>query len=246
MHRRQEKFIAHRNGAMAGLTAWRPWRIEETSALVTLSVCSILTLGLYLSPLAMGTGGGWSFPSVPEAAPPPTVKSPPFQLSGVQLGMTPLEAGSAQPGIILTGGRGGEQKGRFRLGNGVFTVSFLGAGGGKRAYRIDYAETFWNFTEIQIRRRLNGKFGKPQMDRCGMENPGAGWVCRLRWRYPGDVAIDAVTRTSPAAQGMRKTKLELVAVDRKIGNRKILRLEGPEKTAFARRPRAISAAANGM
>lgn len=246
MHRRHEKFIPPRKGAMAGLPAWRPWRIEETSALAALSVCTILTLGLYLSPLTIGSGGGRSFHSVPEAAPPAPVKFPPFQLSGVQLGMTPLEAGSAQPGIILTGGRRAEQKGRFRLGNGVYTVSFRGAGAGKRAYRIHYAETFWNFTEIEIRRRLNRKFGKPHMDRCGMENSEAGWVCRLRWLYSGDITIDAVTRTSPAAQGMRKTKLELVALDQKMENRKKWRMEEPNKTAFARRMRALSAAARGM
>ncbi len=245
MLRRHEKFIAHGKGPRAGLSAWRTWRIEKTSTLVTLSVCTILTLGLYMSTFSLGSGAGWTFRSVPENAPTP-VKYPAFQLSGIQLGMTPLEAGSVQPGIILTGGRRALQKGRFRLGNGVYTVSFLGANAGKQAYRIHYAETFWNFTGIEILRRLNKKFGKPGVNRCGMENPKAGWVCRLRWRYSDDVTIYAVTRTAPVTRGVSKTRLELVALDHKLENRKKWRMQDPKKTPFARRMRAISSAARGM
>ncbi len=103
-------------------------RIEETSTLVTLSVCSILTLGIYLSTFwagSHGNGAFWSFGSSAEAPQPPVpVDTPPFQLSGIQIGMTPLEAGSVQSEIRFSRNRKGGQTGRFRLGNGAYTVSF--------------------------------------------------------------------------------------------------------------------------
>ena len=80
------------------------WRIEERSILAALSVCGILTLGIYLSTSwasSHGNGAFWSFGSSAEA--PVPVHTPPFQLSGIQISMTPLEAGSVQPEILFQG-----------------------------------------------------------------------------------------------------------------------------------------------
>jgi hypothetical protein len=191
------------------------WRIEERSILAALSVCGILTLGIYLSTSwasSHGNGAFWSFGSSAEAPQPP-VHTPPFQLSGIQIGMTPLEAGSVQPEILFSRNRKGGQTGRFRLGNGAYTVSFSKPEAGQQAYRIHYTETFWSFSGVQIRQRLKNKFGAPVVNRCAMENPNVGWVCELKWQRPDGVILDAVTQTAEVARGLSKTKLEFVALN---------------------------------
>lgn len=234
------------------------WRIEETSTLVALSVCSILTLGIYLSTSwagSHGNGAFWSFGSSAEAPRPP-VHTPPFQLSGIQIGMTPLEAGSVQSEIRFSRDRKGGQTGRFRLGNGAYTVSFSKPQAGKQAYRIHYTETFWSFSGDEIRQRLKNKFGAPLVNRCGMKNPNVGWVCELKWQRPDGVILDAVTQTARVAKGLSKTKLELVALDPLMESRNSRPVETPQKTtrrvlrqglrkgsSFANRLKAISAAA---
>ena len=236
------------------------WCIEETSILVTLSVCSILTLGIYFSTFWAGSNGKeafWSFPSSVEAPQPPvSVHTPPFQLSGIQMGMTPLEAGSVQSEIRFTRSRKGGQTGRFRLGNGAYTVSFSKPEAGRQAYRIHYAETFWSFSGAEIRQRLKNKFGAPVVSRCGMENPNVGWVCELKWQRPDGVILDAVTKTAKVAKGLSKTKLEFVALDPLLESRNNRRVETSQKTtrrglrtglnkksSFANRLKAISAGA---
>ncbi len=246
----------HNRGlGQAGITLGsRPnWRIEETSTLAALSVCSILTLGIYFSTFwtgSHGNGAFWSFGSSAEA--PVPVHTPPFQLSGIQIGMTPLEAGSVQSEIRFSRDRKGGQTGRFRLGNGAYTVSFSKPQAGKQAYRIHYTETFWSFSGDEIRQRLKNKFGAPLVNRCAMGTPNAGWVCELKWQRPDGVILDAVTQTAKMARGLSKTKLEFVALDPLMESRNSRPVETPKKTTrpglskrspFANRLKAISAAA---
>ncbi len=234
------------------------WRIEEKSTLAALSVCSILTLGIYFSTSwagVYGNGAFWSFGASPEAPPPP-VHAPPFQLSGIQIGMTPLEVGSVQSEIRFSRNRKGGQTGRFRLGNGAYTVSFSKPKAGKQAYRIHYTETFWSLSGDEIRQRLKNKFGAPVVSRCAMGTPNAGWVCELKWLRPDGVILDAVTQTAQVAKGLSKTKLEFVALDPLMESRNSRPVETPKKTtrqglsrglkkgsSFANRLKAISAAA---
>ena len=231
-------------------------RIEETSTLVTLSVCGILTLGIFLSTSwagSHGNGAPWSFGASAEALQPPVpVHTPPFQLSGIQIGMTPLEAGSVQSEIRFSRNRKGGQTGRFRLGNGAYTVSFSKPEAGKQAFRIHYTETFWSFSGDEIRQRLKNKFGATVVNRCGMENPDVGWVCELKWQRPDGVILDAVTQTAKGAKELSKTKLEFVALDPRMESRNNRRVETPKKTtrrglrkksSFANRLKAISAGA---
>jgi len=241
--------------SMTALGARFNWSIEETSTLVTLSVCSVLTLGIYLSALAPdsnGNGAFWSFRSSVQSAPVPVpVDLPPFQLSGIQMGMTPIEAGSVQPGMLLSGTGKDGQTGRFQLGHGGYTVSFSRPETGKQAYRIHYAETFWSFSGAEIRHRLKKKFGSPVVNRCGMENSNVGWVCELQWRRTDGVIIEAITKTANAAKGLSKTRLEFVALDPLLENRNTRRAEPSKKSrrklhknsSFAKRMKAISAGA---
>ncbi len=231
------------------------WRIEETSTFVALSVCSILTLGLYLSTFWTGSLGIWPFRSFGFSAeapgPPAPVHTPPFQLSGIQMGMTPLEAGSVQSEILFSRNGKGGQTGRFRLGNGAYTVSFSKPEAGKRAYRIHYAETFWSLSGAEIRQRLKNKFGATEVNRCAVGNPNAGGACELKWRRPDGVILDAVIKTARVVRGLSKTRLEFVALDPLLERRNNRLVEPAPKTrrglhkksSFANRLKAISAAA---
>jgi len=229
------------------------WRLEEMSTLVALSVCSILSLGIYLSTFwtgSHGNGAFWSFGSSAEA--PVPVHTPPFQLSGIQIGMTPLEAGSVQSEIRFSRNRKGGQTGRFELGNGAYSISFSKPQAGKQAYRIHYAETFWSLSGDEIRQRLKNKFGAPVINRCAMGNPNVGWVCELKWLRPDGVILDAVTQTEMVAKGLSKTKLEFTALDTLMESRNSRPVETSQKTtrrglhkksSFANRLQAISAGA---
>ncbi len=197
-------------------------RIEEMSTLITLAVCSILSLGIYLASLTVKDKGAWNLSSSAQPSGSVTGKRQPFQLAGVQLGMTPAEAGSVVSGLRLTGNWEDRQVGRYKLGNGTYNVSFRGPGGAKQAYRLSYEETFWNLSEVELRQRLKRKFGEPAINRCNRENSKLSWECTLQWPRRDGVALDAVIWTVKMANGVRKTRLELVAVDRHIKNRKPL------------------------
>ena len=142
--------------------------------------------------------------------------------------MTPLEAGSVQPEILFSRNRKGGQTGRFRLGNGAYTVSFSKPEAGKQAYRIHYTETFWSFSGGEIRQRLKNKFGAPVVNRCAMGNPNVGWECELKWHRPDGVILDAVTQTAQMAKELSKTRLEFTALDPLMENRNIRRVDPPK------------------
>lgn len=192
-------------------------RVEEASTLITLTVCTILSIGLYLTSYAFdGKIGGFLnlSSSGPAFQNPARVKSmPPFQLAGVKMGMTPPEAVSLYPKIHLSGNFYGPQEGRYLLGNGIYEVTFRGPDGARQAYSLRYREEFRNFSEAELRRHLIRKFGQPSQSQCTKVNPVLGWECRLQWSRPDGVTIDAVTKTFGMTNGARKTQLELNAVD---------------------------------
>lgn len=192
-------------------------RIEEASTLITLAVCTMLSLGIYLASYAFNgkIGGFLNLSSTgPAFQNPARVKSmPPFQLAGVKMGMTPLETASLYPKIHLSGQYYGQQEGRYRLGNGIYEVTFRGPDGAKQAYSLRYKEEFQNFSEAELRQHLIRKFGRPSESQCTKVNPVLGWECRLQWRRPDGVTIDTVTKTFAKTNGVRKTQLELKAVD---------------------------------
>lgn len=189
------------------------WRIEEVSTLLTLAVCTMLSIGIYLTSHAFNGFFNLSS-SGPAFQNQARVKSmPPFQLAGVKMGMTPLETISLYPKIQLSGQYYGQQEGRYRLGNGIYEIAFRGPDGAKQAYRLHYKEEFRNFSEAELRQHLIRKFGRPSMSQCTKVNPVLGWECRLQWRRPDGVTLDAVTKTFGMINGARKTQLELNAVD---------------------------------
>ncbi|MBC8338767.1 MAG: hypothetical protein H8E39_08765 [Alphaproteobacteria bacterium] len=223
----------------------RTWRIEQTSSLVTLFICSALTLILYLSTSAIGFGSfsdKWSYRPRDEAAQPFRETLPPFGFSGIRLGMTPIETGSVHPSISMSGAPEGRQIGRFKLGNGTYTVSFMGPEAGRKSYRLHFTETYWNVSEIEIRERLKRKFGAPDINRCGMENASQGWVCRLRWQRTDNVVLEALTRTSLSTHGARSTDLEFTALDRQT----LAYRKKPALTRMKAISSAIKGAALGM
>ncbi len=192
-------------------------RVEEASTLITLAVCTMLSIGIYLASYAFNgkIGGSYNLSSSgPAFQNPARVKStPPFQLAGVKMGMTPLETVSLYPKIHLSGQYFGRQEGQYRLGNGIYEITFRGPDGAKQAYSLRYKEEFQNFSEAKLRQHLKRKFGRPSDIQCTKVNPVMGWECRLQWRRPDGVTIDAVTKTLAMTNGVRKTQLELNAVD---------------------------------
>ena len=195
-------------------------RVEGFSSAITFCVCSVLSLGLYLSSFAVELGGNnakiWRPPSPVEAEGPKAEKPPGFQLAGVQLGMTPVEAGWIRPEMRFSGDVDRGQRGAFNLGKGAYKVSFMGSSGAQKAYRIHYKETFSDFSEVELRHHLVVKFGTPSMTRCGKDNPLKGWECTYHWWRPDGVILDAFTRTVNNADGTFNTTINLVAVDPRI------------------------------
>ena len=192
-------------------------RVEEVSILLTLAVCTILSIGIYLTSHAFnGKIGGFLNLSSTEPAfqdPAPVKSMPPFQLAGVKMGMTPPETISLYPKIHLSGQYYGQQEGRYRLGNGIYEVAFRGPDGAKQAYSLRYKEEYRNFSEAELRQHLIRKFGRPSRSQCTKVNPVLGWECRLQWHRSDGVTIDAVTKTFGMTNGVQKTQLELNAVD---------------------------------
>lgn len=200
--------------------AHRIGRVEGLSSAITFCVCSVLSLGLYLSSFAVEFGENNAksrpTPSAAETEEPMAEKLPGFQLAGVQLGMTPVEASWIQPEMRLSGDVDRGQRGAFNLGKGTYKVSFMGSSGARKAYRIHYKETFSNFSEVELRHHLVVKFGKPAVIRCGKDNPLEGWECTYHWWRPDGVILDAITRTVNNAGGTLITTINLVAVDPRI------------------------------
>ena len=92
-----------RNRSPAYAEAEEAKRFGEMSTLLTLAAGGVLTLGItfaiYLADLKIPSP--FSFAPAAEPAhetPPP----PPFRLSGIQLGMTPVEMASVHPEILIT------------------------------------------------------------------------------------------------------------------------------------------------
>ncbi len=195
-------------------------RVEGASAAITFGVCSVLSLGLYLSTFAIEESEnntvGWHSLSAVEAEEPMPEKPPGFQLAGIQLGMTPVEAGWIQPEMRLSGDVERGQRGAFNLGKGTYKVSFRGSSGARKAYRIRYKETFHNFSEVELRHLMVVKFGNPAVTRCGKDNPLEGWECTYHWWRPDGVILDAIIRTLNNVDGTHNTTLNLVAVDPRI------------------------------
>ena len=141
------------------------WRIENTLTLAALVICNALTFALYLSTLAKipGTSGDKrSFRSIAKVARPGPGNIPAFRLSGIALGMTPIEVGSVHPSISMSGPPRSRQTGRLKIANGDYSVSFMGPEAGRKSYRIHYTETFRNFSESEVQQRLDKKFAPPR------------------------------------------------------------------------------------
>ena len=217
------------------------WRIEDTPTLVTLFICSALSLALFLSTLAKipnAPGDRRSYRSTGTSAQPFPKTIPVFRLSGIQLGMTPIEVGSVHPSIHMSGPPAARQTGRFKVGNGDYLVSFMGPQAGRKSFRIHYQETFSDFSKMEIHDRLKEKFGPPAVNRCASETAITGWVCRLRWLMPGSVVLDAQTRSTLTAHGIRTIELEITALSR--------RTQAHGKNTALTRLQAISKAVRGM
>jgi len=194
--------------------------IVSLATLIAFTVCSILTLGIYLTTSALlPNGGGRSAPEFAGAADgrtPLGAGLPPFQLAGVQLGMTPPEVRALYPGLRLDGRPESERTARFTLGNGAYAVSFVGPDGAKKAYRLTYEETFTDLSGTDVRHRLKAKFGEPNAARCGVENPGRGWVCEFNWWREDGVRYDANTESYPPTGASDWTTLRFTAVDPRV------------------------------
>ena len=219
----------------------QPWPIEEASTLATISICSVMTLLLYLSTFALWPGthsDKWSFRTNREAAQPLPDTTPPFQMSGLQMGMTPIEVGSVHPSIVMSGPASSKQIGRFKIGNGHYSIFFKGPEAGRKSYQVHYTETFWDFSEIEIRERLAKKFGTPDINQCGMKNISTGWVCRFRWQRVDGIVLSAVTRSPHTPTGAQSTELEFTALDPKT--------RAYRKNSIRSRMQAISSAARGL
>jgi hypothetical protein len=249
----------HRTRSRVAVKSAKLGQTEGMSTLITLAVCSVLSLGIYFASFPFNGKAAWNLSSSVQSSAGAPSKRQPFQLAGVQLGMTPAEAKSVVSGLQLTGNWEGRQVGSYKLGNGAYSISFLGPRGANQAYRLSYEETFWNLPEVNLRQRLKRKFGEPAISRCNRESSKLGWKCTLRWQRSDGVALDAVTRTVKMANGVRKTRLELVAVDRHIKNRKPLiqsadlrrssvnlRQRGSKNTYFATRLQAIARGARNQ
>lgn len=210
----------HRNRPPANAGAREAKRVEKMSILFTLVICSVLTIAItfaaYLADLKIPSALSFAPASEPAYVPP---SSPPFKLSGIQLGMTPVEMASVHPEILITDHPSGEIQGELKLGYGTYGVLFLGPDWGKQAYRISYRETFWNFSEVELRQRLKRKFGPPSVNRCGLENPRKGWECQLQWRRSDGVVLKANTKSINVANGVSKSRLEFVALDPRLKSR---------------------------
>lgn len=163
-------------------------------------------------------------------------RQPPFGLAGVQLGMTPAEAGSVYPDMRLATARDGGESGFFRRGKGVYKVSFSSPSGGRRAYRIRYDETFGSFANGDLFQRLVRKFGEPRKSRCATNAGGNGERCEFHWTRPDGVAIEAVTQTVDSLNRGPRTILKLIVLDPSIKKR---------NTPYGNHFQAISAAASG-
>lgn len=241
----------HRNRPSAYAEAKEAKRVEEMSTLLTLAVCSVLTIGItfatYLADLKIPSALSFAPASEPAHVPPPP---PPFRLSGIQLGMTPVEMASVHPEILITDHPSGGIQGEFKLGYGTYGILFLGPDWGKQAYRISYRETFWNFSEIELRQRLKRKFGPPSVNRCGLENPRKGWECQLQWRRSDGVVLKASTKTSNVANGVSKSSLEFVALDPRLKSRLNRKVEKnqvkPVRGFRSQRLSSIAAALRGQ
>ncbi len=241
----------HGNRPQAFAEAQEASRVEEMSTLITLVVCSVLTIGIILA--AYLVDFKISFPlsfapaSEPAHVPPPMA---PFKLSGIQLGMTPVEMASVHPEILITDHPSAGFQGEFKLGYGTYGVLFLGPDWGRQAYRISYRETFWNFSEVELRQRLKRKFGPPSVNRCGLDNPRKGWECQLQWRRPDGVVLKANTKTINVANGVSKSRLEFVALDPRLERRLNRKAEKhgvkPIKRFRSRRMSDIAAAMRGQ
>lgn len=241
----------HRNRTLAHAETGEAKRVEEMSTLITLMVCSALTIGItfatYVADFKIPSPWFLAPASEPAPVPPPP---PPFRLSGIQLGMTPVEMASVHPEILITDHPSGGIQGEFKLGYGAYGVLFLGSDWGKQAYRISYEETFWNFSEVELRQRLKRKFGQPTVNRCGLENPSIGWECQLRWRRSDGVVLKANTETINLANGVSKSRLKFVALDPRLKNRLNRKVEKnevrPNKRFRSRRMSDIAAAMRGQ
>ena len=193
------------------------WRVEEAPIFITLAVCGMLSIGLYLTSYAFKgmLGGFLNLSSAEQALQNRShVKgTPPFQLAGVKMGMTPLETGALYPNFHLSGQHYGQQEGQYLLGNGIYGVTFRGPDGAKQAYSLRYKEEFRDFSEVELRQHLKRKFGPPSMIQCTKVKPVLGWECRQQWHRPDGVTIDAVIKPLGMTNGVRITQLELNAVD---------------------------------
>ncbi len=240
----------HRNRPPAYAEAEEAKRVEKMSTLLTLVICSVFTIAItfatYVADLKIPSPLSFAPASEPAHIPPPP---PPFKLSGIQLGMTPVEMTSVHPEILITDHPSGGIQGEFNLDYGTYGVLFLGPDWGKQAYRISYRETFWNFSEVELRQRLKRKFGQPSVNRCGLENPRKGWECRLQWRRSDGVLLKANTKTINVTNGVSKSRLDLVALDPRLKNRLNRKVEKnevkPIKRFHSQRISAIAAAISG-
>jgi hypothetical protein len=225
-------------------------RVEDMSILATLMVCCALTLAIALATYVTDLKAPFSLPysttSVPAQVPP---AMPPFRLSGIQLGMTPVEIASVHPEILIADHPPLGIEGKFKIGFGTYKVKFLGPHWGKQAYQISYGETFWNYSEVELRHRLKQKFGQPTVNRCRLENPRKGLQCHLQWRRADGVILKADTETINVATGGGKSHLQFVALDPRLESRLIRKVEKyqvkPVKKFFSQRMSEISAAARG-
>ena len=241
----------HRYRPLAYAETGEAKRVGEMSTLLTLTVCGVLTIAItfatYVADLKIPSSLSFAPASEPAHVPPPP---PPFRLSGIQLGMTPVEMASVHPEILIADHPSGGIRGEFKLGYGTYEILFLGPDWGKQAYRISYGETFWNFSELQLRQRLKRKFGPPSVNRCGLDNPRKGWECQIQWRRSDGVVLKANTKTINVANGVSKSRLEFVALDPRLKSRLNRRAEKhgvkPNKRFRSRRFSSIAAAMRGQ
>jgi len=196
--------------------------MEEISPLFVFAVCAILSIAIFASsslPSLSGEGSGWALPTPSEET-----NYPPFRLSKLQMGMTPPEVASQYPGMTFVDRSDGKQLGSTQIGNASYSVTFLGPESARKAFRIRYSESFWDFSSTQLRNRLKRKFGQPDDSNCPLAKPAsslAGLECRLQWWRVDGVHLDVVTKTVTMPNGERATQLNFVAVDKRLENRSI-------------------------
>jgi len=231
---------------------------EEGSLLAAFAICTALSLAIYLSSFFVDPAQirnlSWNFTL--EHQPTPTFgmpAPPPYQLSGIKLGMTPPEAESAQPGMIYFANSGTGMTGKFKLGKGIHHIAFSGPYADRQAHSIAYRETFKNISKNEMRQRLEKKFGIPAEIQCEKLNFLLGKQCRLEWKRQGGVVLEAKIRTVKLPTGELQSELFFVATDPVIKNRFAFPVEKrnekhPRKAdmAFKRRMMAISSAARNF